>query len=232
MTNYMCNKWLKNDRYMNRLAHSFVHVNSDGSQELHCFHPTELDTKMLVTENFVKRAKKTFQKRREQLLEISKQPNILTADLRSGLYCNPDEIFVTRFPRMYFRFFDNNARRQQVEMSGVYDSNGVIKAERGFWVHIKHVDDYEDTDRKIREHNEACDRYRCGYIDCRKWGKMLMPYSYSYKETKFHFTKKGVIDFINQKFGTTFVDIIIDLFFLNFDDYVNWSNPKLIIADL
>lgn len=232
MTNYMCNKWLKDDRTLDELAHSFVCVDSDGSKELHCFHPTELRTEMLVTKNFVKRAKKAFQRRREEMLEIYKQPNILTADTRGTSYFESNEVFVSRFPRMYFRFFDNNARKQHVEIFGVLDSKGITKAERGFWVHITHVDDYEDLDSKIRKHNEACDLYRRGYIDCRKWSQMLIPYSYSYKETNFHFTKKGVIDFVNQKFGTTFVDLVFDQFFLNCDDYVNWSNPKLIIADV
>lgn len=231
MTNYMCNKWLKNDITLDELAHSFVCVKSDGSEELHCFHPTETYTEMLVTKNFVRRAKKIFKIRREEMLESYKQPNILTADVRGTLYCDSNEMFVSRFPRMYFRFFDNSARRQHVVISGVLDSKGITKAERGFWVHITHVDDYNDLDRKIRDHNEACGSSMIGYIDCMKWSKMLMPYSYQYKETNYHFTKKGVIDFINQKFGTTFLDLVVDHFFLNYDDYVNWSNPKLIIAD-
>ena len=141
MTNYMCNKWLKNDRTLDELAHSFVCVKSDGSEELHCFHPTETYTEMLVTKNFVRRAKKIFKIRREEMLESYKQPNMLTADVRGTLYCDSNEVFVSRFPRMYFRFFDNSARRQHVVIAGVLDSKGITKAERGFWVHITHVDD-------------------------------------------------------------------------------------------
>lgn len=232
MTNYMCNKWLKDDKSLYRLAHPFRCVDTDGSEELHCFHPTEVNTEMLVKKNFVRRAKKVFQRRREEMLEIYKQPNILTANIKFKFCHDVNNIFINEFPTMTFNFFDNSARKQNVEISGIRDEKGIIKAERGFWVHITHVDDYEDMDTKIRKHNEKCDLYRRGYIDCRKWGQMLMPYSYSYKETKYHFTKKDVIDFINQKFGTTFVDLIIDQFFSNYDDCVNWSNPKLIIADV